>query len=167
MPKRLIIIGSGGYGRTVLDIAKQLGFNPIIILDDKSPGYELSAFSSYIDEHTMFIVAVGNNSFRLSWCEKIIAEGGKLATLIHPTAYISSSATVMGGSVILPKAVVNTNTSIKRGCIINLGAIIDHDCVIEDGVHICLGAIVKGENRIKSCTKIEAGDIVELRKYPV
>lgn len=47
---RLVILGSGGYGRTLFDIAKQIGYNQIVVLDDKNE----------------FIVAFGNNEFRLS-----------------------------------------------------------------------------------------------------
>ena len=36
---------------------------------------------------------------------------------------------------------------------------------IEEGVHICLGAIVKGENRVKTLSKIEAGEVIEARKW--
>jgi UDP-N-acetylbacillosamine N-acetyltransferase len=39
--------------------------------------------------------------------------------------------------------------------------------VIEQGCHICLGAIVKGENRIAALSKIEAGEVVQLRQCPV
>lgn len=42
---RLIILGSGGYGHTVEDVAEQLGYT-IQFLDDSLPGYELSTFSS-------------------------------------------------------------------------------------------------------------------------
>ena len=30
MAKRLIILGAGGYGRTVVDLAEQLGYAPIM-----------------------------------------------------------------------------------------------------------------------------------------
>lgn len=86
---------------------------------------------------------------------------------MHPTAYVSPTASVEKGVVVLPKAVINTDVTVKRGCIINLGAIVDHGCVIEQGCHICLGAIVKGENRIAALSKIEAGEVVQLRQYPV
>lgn len=163
---RLVILGSGGYGHTVADVAEQLGYN-ILFLDDSLPGLELSTFSSYINENTSFIPAFGNNEFRLSWCDRITQAGDKLATLIHPTAYISPTATISHGTVILPHAIINTDVVINRGCIINLGAILDHGCIIEDGVHICLGAIVKGENRIERLSKIEAGEVVERGQYPL
>lgn len=68
---------------------------------------------------------------------------------------------IISGKGVEPKKIIH------RGCVINLGAIIDHGCIIEEGCHICLGAIVKGENRIKRLTKIEAGEVIQARKWPV
>ena len=41
--KRLIILGSGGYGHTVADVAEQLGYK-ILLLDDSLPDHPLSLF---------------------------------------------------------------------------------------------------------------------------
>lgn len=38
--KRLVILGSGGYGRTVADVAHQLGYSTID-LDDAVPAHPL------------------------------------------------------------------------------------------------------------------------------
>ena len=160
MVKRLVILGSGGYGHTVADVANQLGY-AIIVLDDADSVHPLSSFQSYIDSSTSFIPAFGNNAFRMEWINRIEESGGQLATLIYPTAYVSPTPTIKPGTVILPHAIVNTDVVIDRGCIINLGAIVDHGCILEEGVHICLGAIVKGENRIERLSKIEAGEVVE------
>ena len=162
---RLVILGSGGYGHTVADVAEQLGYD-CIFLDDTILNHPLSSFTDYVSSFTCFIPAFGNNTFRLEWLDKIKAAGGSLVTLIHPTAYVSPKAKVEEGCVILPKALINTGVIIERGCIINLGAIIDHGCVIEEGCHICLGAIVKGENRVGRLTKIEAGEVIEARRWP-
>lgn len=158
--KRLVILGAGGYGRTVADVAEQLGYSTIV-LDDANPDHPLSSFQSYINSSTYFIPAFGNNTFRLEWINRIEESGGELATLTHPTAYVSPITTISPGTVILPHAIVNTDVVADKGCIINLGAIIDHGCILEEGVHIAPGAIVKGENRIEKCSKIEAGEVVE------
>lgn len=158
--KRLVILGSGGYGRTVKDVAEQLGYTTIV-LDDVDPVHPLSTFSCYILDETYFIPAFGNNVFRMEWINRIEESGGQLATLIHPTAYVSPTATISPGCVILPQAIINTDVVVEKGCIINLGAMVDHGCILEEGVHICLSAIVKGENRIERLSKIEAGEVVE------
>ena len=160
MDRRLVILGSGGYGHTVADVAEQLGYT-ILFLDDSLPDHPLSSFVDFIGEGVEFIPAFGNNAFRMELINRIEVSGGKVATLIHPTAYVSPTVSIAPGTVILPHAIVNTDVVINRGCIINLGAIVDHGCILEEGVHICLGAIVKGENRIERLSKIEAGEVVE------
>ena len=163
---RLIILGCGGYGRTVADVASQLGYM-CVFLDDAIDKNPLSSFTEYIDDDTEFIPAFGNNSFRMSWIEKLQSSGAKLTTLVHPSAYISPLAVIKEGTVVLPRAVINTDVRVERGCIINLGAVIDHGCIVEEGCHICLGAIVKGENRIKRLSKIEAGEIIQARQWAI
>ena len=171
--KKLIILGAGGYGRTVADVAAQLGYSTMF-LDDSIPDHPLSSFAAHIHPDSKastsegyFIPAFGNNQLRLSWLDTLSKAGAMLATLIHPTAYVSPKAQIGEGVVILPKACVNTDTIVEKGCILNIGCIVDHGCVIEEGVHICLGAIVKGENRVKALSKIEAGQVIEARTYPI
>ena len=167
---RLVILGAGGYGQTVTDVASQLGrYGEILFLDDNAANAvgKCEEYIQYIDANTEIYPAFGNNESRLNWVKCLLEAGAVVPTLVHPTAYISPKATLEGGNVILPKAVINTSCHVGKGCIINCGALIDHGCVIEDGVHICLGAIVKGDNRIKECTKIEAGEVIQARIYPV
>ena len=162
MIRPLVILGAGGYGKTVQDVAEQLGYGPFVVLDDANSDQPLSRYKSCLElPYVEFIPAFGNNELRLEWIKRLEESGATLATIIHPTAYISPKAKIASGTVILPHAVVNTDVVIERGCIINLSAIIDHGCIIEEGCHICLGAIVKGENRIPRCSKIEAGKVVE------
>lgn len=169
---RLIILGAGGYGRTVADIAGQVGqFDEISFLDDNSTALDVigkcAEFERFHDGQTTFYPAFGNNEGRLKWLYHLREAGCGIPTIVHPTAYVSPTAQVESGTVILPHVVVNTNCVVKAGCIVNCGAIVDHGCVLEEGVHICLGAIVKAENRIPRCMKIEAGEVVQNRAYPL
>ena len=169
---KLLILGSGGYGRTVADVAKQLGtFEKIAFLDDtKSGGGILGAceeYAMFCDENTAVYPAFGNNALRMEWLEVLMEEGIAVPTLVHPDAYVSPTATICAGTVVLPKAVVNTGVTVGMGCIINIGALIDHDSIIENGVHLAPGAIVKAENRIAEYSKIDSGEVIENRQYPL
>ena len=170
--KRLVILGAGGYGRTVADAAAQSGqFEPIIFLDDNSAAADVvgkcADYLNYLNADTVFYPAFGNNKVRMDWLCRLEASGCALLTLVHVTAYVSPTATIGQGTIVLPHAVVNTGVKIGKGCLINCGAIVDHGCVIEDGVHLCLGAIVKAENQVAALQKIEAGEVVEARSFPV
>ena len=169
---RLIIIGAGGYGQTVADIARQSGlFDQVLFLDDHVPAEDVLGkcedFLMLNEKETMFYPAFGNNRLRLEWLDRLEANGCRVPVLIHDTAYVSLRTEIGEGTVVLPKAVVNTDCVVNRGCIVNSGAIIDHGCVLEEGVHVCLGAIVKAENQIPACSKIEAGQVIENRTYEV
>lgn len=67
--KKLVVLGSGGYGRTIKDIAEQLGYS-ISILDDADSDHPLSSFHSFINSSTSFIPAFGNNVFRMEWVNR-------------------------------------------------------------------------------------------------
>jgi len=169
---RLIILGAGGYGRTVADVAAQTGqFSEICFLDDNSQAQDVLGkcgdFQRYTDGRTEFYPAFGNNEGRVKWLDLLMEAGCTVPVIVHPTAYVSPTAKIAAGTAVLPKALVNTGCEVKRGCIVNCGAIVDHGCVLEEGVHICLGAIVKAENRIPRCMKIEAGEVIQNRTYPL
>ena len=169
---KLLIIGAGGYGRTVEDVAKQLGgFEKIAFLDDSKTGNGVlgrcEEYAMFCDDDTAAYPAFGNNELRMQWLEVLMEEGILVPTLVHPDAYVSPTATVCAGSVVLPKAVVNTGVTVGMGCIINIGALIDHDSVIENGVHLAPGAIVKAQNRIAALSKIDSGTVVDNRQYPL
>lgn len=169
---RLIILGAGGYGRTVADVALQTGrFDEIRFLDDHGAASDLLGaccdFIEMIGDETAFYPAFGSNETRISWLHRVMESGGYLPVIIHPAAYVSPTVKIGQGTVIMPHAVVNSNCEIKAGCIINCGAIVDHDCVLEEGVHVCLGAVIKAENRIPCRMKIETGEIIRNRTYPL
>ena len=160
----LIILGAGGHGRVVADIARQTRrYVNISFLDDNS---ELaigpcSDFVHYVGQDVEMYPAFGNNESRVKWEEKLKDCGITLATIIHPLAYISPEAKIVSGSVFMPYSIVNTGCVIKKACIINCGAIVDHDCVLEDGCHMAPGATVKGGNILPKFTKVDSGEVVE------
>ena len=169
---KLLIIGAGGYGKTVADVAKQLGsYEKIAFLDDGKSGSGVlgrcEEYAMFCDEDTAVYPAFGNNALRMEWLEVLMEEGITVPSLVHPSAYVSPTATVCAGTVVLPKAVVNTGVTVGMGCIVNIGALIDHDTILEEGVHLAPGAIVKAENRIPALSKIDSGTVIENRQYPL
>ena len=171
--KKLLILGAGGYGNTIADVAEQLGcYDKIAFLDDQKAGTpgvlgicnEVFAFA---DGETEVYPAFGNNELRIAWINGLMDCGIRVPTLVHPDAYVSPRAVLGAGVTVLPKAVVNTGVKVKNGCIINIGALVDHDVVLEKGCHLAPGAIVKAENRIPAGSKIDSGTIIENRLYPL
>lgn len=167
---RLIILGAGGHGKVVADLAKQTGrYKEIFFLDDNSQEAEVigkcSQYLEFQSADTEMYPAFGNNTVRIQWENKLLEAGISLAKIIHPLAYVSPLAEVASGCVIMPYAVVNTGTKIKKACIINIGAMVDHDCILEEGCHLAPGSIVKGENHLSEGMKVDSGEVVPLQYY--
>ena len=170
--KKLLILGAGGYGRTIADLAAQLNcYEKIAFLDDGRTGENIlgkcGEFMTFADGCTEMYPAFGSNAIRMHWLRSLQDAGITVPSLIHPRAYVSPTAKLGAGTMVLPMAVVNTGVTVKEGCIINIGALIDHDSVIEAGCHLAPGAIVKAENRIGEDSKIESGIVIENREYPL
>lgn len=167
--KKLLIIGAGGHGKVVADIALKMNqWEEISFLDDNVTlewilGYKVldttSNWKTYIDSHDLF-VAIGSNSLRMKFIKQIEQEQGNLAILIHPSAIIGSMIDIKHGTVIMAGVVINCSTRIGKGCIINTGATIDHDCIIGDYVHVSPGVNLAGNVCIGECSWLGIGSSV-------
>lgn len=163
---KLLIIGAGGHGRVVREIAEATGmFEQIDFADDN---YEFSV--GKIDDieklHSIYdsaFVGIGNNKFRSEILKKLSDIGYNLPVLIHPTAFVSKSAAIGEGTVIEPKAVVNADAFVGKGCIISIGSLIDHDVRINDFSHINSGAVICDASVVESYIKIDAGEVISKR----
>lgn len=152
--EKLLIIGASGHGRVVADCAEAMNcFSEISFADAIFPEQQQNMHWPIIGnddfwrEHIsdyQFVVAIGNNEIRAKISNEVIRLGGSLATLVHPTASISTHAEVGQGSVLFANAVVNVGCKLGIGTIINTGATVDHDCIINDYCHIAPGVNISG-----------------------
>lgn len=157
MQKNLILIGGGGHCRSVIDVAESAGYNILGILDlAEKVGKHVFDYQvlgtdedlpEYVDK-AEFVITVGfirNPALRMKLFNKVMEAGGKFATIIAPTAYVSKYATLGKGTVIMHNAFVNAGAHIGDNCIINTFANIEHDVRIGQHCHISTGAMVNGD----------------------
>lgn len=153
----LKIVGCGGYGRVVADIAMAIRDSFGGFLDDNfaSAPPHLSAegpirevLPRLVNTYG-FVIGIEDARNRRQLAELILAAGGDLVTLIHPSAVIAPDVAIGDGSVVMAGAIVSTGTHIGRWVTINTGAILDHDNVIEDNVHVAPGCRLAGNVRCK------------------
>ncbi len=148
MKTKLMIVGAGGHGRVIADIAALCGYAQIDFLDD-SPSAMVSAagtvaeYTHFTESHD-FVIGIGNNAGRRRLTEALIADGATFATLIHPAATIGSNVHIGEGTVIMAGAVINAGAVLGAGVIINTCASVDHDCIVGDFVHISVDAHLAG-----------------------
>lgn len=171
MKSRIAIIGAGGHGRVIAEcILKSEAFELIGFIDSNTP-INTKIFGEYkvisnqekmldLDSVDEFIIGIGNSTIR----KQLVAEfEGKLkwATIIHPSAIVSSDIQFLEGSVILANAIVNTGSKIGKFCIIDAGVIIDHDCEIGEFSHLSIGSKVGSNSKLPAETKTEIGQSIK------
>ena len=170
MSRILLIWGAGGHGKVVLDIARSTErFEGIMFLDD-NPARAGKRFCNCPlmggpeDLHrfagSAFVVAVGDNHDRAECFRRALRHGLLAAALIHPTAVISPSASIQGGTVVMPGVIVNAGAVIGANCIINTGAIVEHDCRIDDHVHISPRVVLGGGVSVGPLAHVGIGAVV-------
>ena len=162
MFNRLVIIGSGGHGKVIADIALKIGYTDIAFADDNAVAScmncpiicKSSNIETQNDGNTDFVIAVGDNQIR-----KRIVEQHKLnwATLVHPSAQIGANVKAGIGTVVMAGAIVNSCATIGNHFIINTGAFVEHENVIENYVHISPKAALGGSVHVGEGTHIGIG----------
>lgn len=149
--KNLIIIGAGGMGRTIYDMARENAAyeKEFVIkgfLDDNLNSLDsfenyppiIGAIADYkIEPDDIFICSIGGNS-RRQCMETIINRGGEFMTMIHPTSRIG------------------TNVHIGKGCYIGAYTIIAADAYIDDYNFIQSHTIVGHDVSIGKWNRIDS-----------
>lgn len=123
--------------------------HPIIWVDDLAP---------LAPTHEA-ICAIGTTR-RAAFVEQVQALGVRFATVCHPTARVSPTAAVGGGSILSAGAIVAAHTTLGRHVIVNRGSLIGHHTVIGDYVTISPGANVAGCVRIGSGSYVGMGAVI-------
>ena len=91
---------------------------------------------------------------------RLEASVGGWASVIHPSAVLSSTASLGQGSVVFAGAVLNTGARVGAHAIINTGAIIEHDVLLGDHVQVSPRAVLGGGVRVGTGAYIGIGAVI-------
>ncbi len=166
MCENIVIIGAGGHGKVVADIARKSGYKNVYFVDDIAKGACLghpvigtTAQLNEIDKtSTEFFIAVGNNDTRRSIAEKYDLPW---ATLIHPSAVVGEDVVIGKGTAVMANAVINPSAKVGEHCIINTAAVIEHDNALDSFVHVSPKAALGGTVFVGNGTHIGIGATVK------
>ena len=172
----VVVVGAGGHARCVLGAIEAQGLLSIAgVLDGHKPvGSRIGSHAVLGDWSassvralqemgvTHAIVAIGDNSTR----ERIVAElaavwpSVRAATVVHPAAFVSSSATLGEGTVVLPGAIVHVDAIVGKHCIINTRSSLDHDSRLGDFAALAPSATLSGGVTVGRGAWVGAGAVV-------
>lgn len=164
----LMILGAGGHGRTLYEMAKLLGYQDIVFLDDNTSPMtdinkiiigKISELNFHIDKAKKIAIGIGNNNVREQLHRQLISLNILPVTLIHPAAFVSPSAIIADGAMVLAGAVVGANVKLGEGTIVNSHSTVDHDSTLDDFAHLGVGVHLAGSAIIGKSAFLQAGTV--------
>ncbi len=178
--KHLIIIGAGGMGRTMYDLAREskgygIEYDIYGFIDDNTSA--LDSFENYPPliapiqgyqpkDNEIFICSIGGPA-RKKCMEEIISKGGNFLTMIHSTARIGTNVLIGEGSIIGAFTTIGADAKIGKYNLIQSYSVIGHDSIIGDwnriDTHVTLvgGTIVHNEANIHTSAMISHNVTIE------
>ena len=159
---RVVIIGGKG---TAINIAEQIDHahrrhqSPLIVegfaIDDKSLGNSIAGFPvvcevheawlKYKDTSVGFIFALyrpDTMEHRVNMLRQLGIPTERFMNFVHPTAYVSSSAEIGYGNVILSHATLQHKTRLGNNNIVNSNVIVEHESTLNNSTFIASGACI-------------------------
>ena len=178
--KQLIIIGAGGMGRTMYDMAREshgygIEYDILGFIDDNTSALEqhenyppiIAPIKGYIPkENEIFICSIGGSA-RRRCMEEIVSQGGSFLTMIHKTARIGTNVVIGKGTIIGAYTTIGADAKVGNYNLIQSYTFIGHDSCIGDwnriDTHVTLvgGTIVQNETDIHTSAMISHNVTIE------
>ncbi|MBD9355071.1 acetyltransferase [Methylomonas albis] len=168
MSKPVILLGSGGHARVLLDMLRRLEIEILGIADPhRLPGSEHfgvrilgddSAIRAYATDGIALVNGIGSlpgdADLRATLYQRCVAQGYRFQTVVDPRAFAAGDVQLAEGVQVMAGVIIQAGTKIAENCIVNSGAIVEHDCCVGRDVHIAPGAVLSGG--------VELGDKVHI-----
>lgn len=171
--KQLIIVGAGGMGRTMFDMARESwGYKTEFIIKgfiddnvkalDCFKGYPpiMGTISDYLPcENDVFICSIGG-IFRAKCISEIIARGGEFIPLIHKTVRIGSNVVMGKGNMVGAFTTIAADACLGNYNFIQSLTIIGHDVKIGNWNRIDSQVMMVGATTIGDRNMIHTGAMI-------
>ncbi len=154
----LVIYGAWYFGQVVQETARSAGWHVLGLVDPSPPEHVRTLQALPAD--AAVIVAVGDNDVRAQIYERLKAAGRNFASVIHPQAVISPSASIGSGVFIAELCAVRTNSSLGDGVVLQAGSIVSHDCSVHDFASLGPNAACASKSVVSSGTALGVGAVI-------
>lgn len=167
--EKLILIGAGGYAKSVLDSIDYYNYQVAGFVDEFSDkkehlGYPILSHS--LDEiinaeKYFYFIAIGDNKHRKIWYDKLQDRKLRLINVVDKSALISQRATIGNGCFIGKMAIVNSKAIVRNDCIVNSKALIEHGCYVSEHVNISTNTVINGDVHVGVGSFIGSGSVTK------
>lgn len=173
--KQLVIFGTGGFAREVLQIVLDLsegenGWEFLGFLDDSThkhgdsiQGFTVLGGRAWLEgsDGVYVAVAIGSTAARKKVVRAMTSEfSPAFATLVHPRAMIGRDVQIGEGTIICADTLVTTDVEIGDHVILNLDCTVGHDAVLHDFVTVAPSVNVSGNVTVEEGCDLGTGSTI-------
>lgn len=149
----IYLIGVGNYTEVIIELATDCGYNVKGLyhynrdrMGDKVLGITIVGCTDALLKSDIkgkqFAVTMGDNKLRSEIATKIRSLGGKTPNLIHPSAVISTSASLGQGCFIHMETKISTQSKLGNDCVIDFNSLVAHHATLGDACYMSSLAMV-------------------------
>lgn len=165
--KKLILIGAGGFAKSVLDSIDVEMYEIYGFIDDIKSGIHLGypILSNQIDfiegkEKYSYFVSIGDNRKRKYWYQELTKRNLEIISVIDKTAILSKNITYGRGLFVGKLAVINSDVRIGENVIVNTKALLEHGVRVGHHTNISTNVSINGDVIIGEETFIGSSSVV-------
>lgn len=154
--EKLILIGAGGYAKSVIDSVDYYNYELVGFIDEFTQSkthLDIPILASSINEldnpeQYVYFIAIGNNINRKRWYDILVERKLRIINVVDKSAIVSPKAVLGTGCFIGKFAVVNSKSVIGNNCIINTRALVEHGCIVSDHVNLSTNTVINGDVKV-------------------
>jgi sugar O-acyltransferase (sialic acid O-acetyltransferase NeuD family) len=166
--RRLLILGAGGHGRALADLAGACGFTVAGFTEPGGRGRDVLGTDEdllvLVARHSLdgAVVGVGATALgvRRALFERIGATGVATPALVHPRATASASARLGPGAVVFAGSVLGAGVEVGANAVVYSGVVVEHDSRVGDHAWLSPGAVLSGGVTVEAGAFLGAGAVV-------
>jgi UDP-3-O-[3-hydroxymyristoyl] glucosamine N-acyltransferase len=156
---QIYVAGTGSFALEVVEYARDAGYavrGLIELLDNARVGSRIHDLEVVgIDGPTRGPFVVGAGGDRQEHATRLEAGGWDPATVVHPTAHLSASASLASGAVVAPEVVLGA-----ASVLVGRGSLVGHHVLVAPAATLNPGSNVAGHVRIGERAVIGMGAVV-------
>lgn len=163
----LLIYGSGVYARLLRENISDAGHHFVGYVDDFNSGEHVlgnyaEVQKSYRPADYGLVMGVGYRYFAERWeiYQKVRHDGYTVPLIVHPTAYVASTALLANGSVIMARAIIDHRVLLGELSVVWPGVCISHDTKVGNNNFLSPAATICGSVQLGDSSFIGAGAVI-------
>lgn len=173
----LLLIGGGGHCRSCIDVIEATADYEIVGIVE-ADNYQADEYDrlpypvvgtdadlpQLITQAPHCLITIGQikqAGIRQEKFKQLKKLGAILPTVISPLAYVSSTAKIGEGSIIMHQSLVNSYVQVGDNCIINSQSLLEHDCLVANHSHISTAAKLNGQVSVGEGCLIGSGTLIK------